>query len=95
MKVKVEEYGYWKNKGFVIFEITNLKEKELNFLKNSLKKLKEKFKIKEDVLYIKVFHEKEFFPFKSEEAKIKPTNFISREEIEMTYFLLGLLEDMD
>jgi hypothetical protein len=39
--------------------------------------------------------QKEFFPFKSNESKIKEDDFISREEIEMNLFLSSFLEDMD
>ena len=40
-----------------------------------------------------IFPEK-IFPFKTEEAKLKPDDFIAREEIEMGFFITGLLEDM-
>ena len=45
------------------------------------------------ILFDVVFPEK-IFPFKTEEAKLKPDDFIAREEIEMGFFITGLLEDM-
>ena len=45
-------------------------------------------------LVFKNYFDEEIFPFKSLESKLKIEDFKAREEIEMTFFLTSLLEDI-
>ncbi|MCL2688168.1 MAG: hypothetical protein FWE58_06495 [Methanobrevibacter sp.] len=98
MKVKVENYGSSdkidvedKNMGFVTYKVTELDSDSLKFLKGNLEG---KIKVTDDALFITIFYDDEFFPFHTNEAKVKINDFIAREEIEMNVFLSSFLEDM-
>lgn len=92
LKVKIAEYGYSDEyeRYYVTYHVTELD-------KNTLKKLKERLEdptvVKHDDIYLTVYFEERFYPFKSEEAQRNPEDFLAREELEMTAYLLGLLED--
>jgi hypothetical protein len=49
--------------------------------------------VKCDDLYLTVYFDEKFYPFRSEEAQRNPEDFLTREELEMTAYLLDLLED--
>ncbi len=92
LKVKIAEHGYSSEykKFYVTYQVTELD-------KNILKKLKERLEdpavVKCDDLYLTVYFEERFYPFRSEESKRNPEDFMFREELEMTAYLLDLLED--
>lgn len=92
MIVKVEDYGITDDDmHYVTYRASDLDEKSLNYLNDNL----EGDTIIEDgTLLLNIFYSKKFFPFGSEDAKFNIDDFIKREEIEMTYFLSGFLEDM-
>ena len=92
LKVDIAEYGYsheYKSY-YVTYQVTKLDN-------DSLRKLKERLEdpvvVKCDDLYLTVYFEERFYPFKSEEAQSSPADFLAREELEMTAYLLDLLED--
>lgn len=92
LKVKIAEYGYSKEykRYYVTYQVTELDA-------NSLRKLKERLEdpvmVKCNDLYLTVYFEERFYPFKSEESKNNPADFLAREELEMTAYLLDLLEE--
>lgn len=92
MEVKVEDYGITDDEmHYVTYRASGLDEKALNYLNNNL----EGDTILENgTLIMNVYYSKKFFPFGSDDAKFNIEDFIKREEIEMTYFLSGFLEDM-
>ncbi|MGZ7044070.1 MAG: DUF5750 family protein [Methanobacterium sp.] len=91
MKVKIIDYGLSKDsKYFVTYRIYDINQDWLTKLKN---RVEDKMKIKDGELYITVYFQKDFFPFASDESSCRMEDFISREEIEMTAYLLGILED--
>jgi Family of unknown function (DUF5750) len=92
LKVKIAEYGYSKEykRYYVTYQVTELDT-------NSLRKLEERLEdpvmVKCNDLYLTVYFEERFYPFKSEESKNNPADFLAREELEMTAYLLDLLEE--
>jgi hypothetical protein len=56
-------------------------------------KLEDPVVVKSGDLFITVYFEEMYYPFKSEEAQVNPEDFIAQEELEMTAYLLDLLED--
>jgi len=92
MLVKVTDYGYsddLKNY-YVVYKVSGLNNQELNKLKDHLE---DPAIIKCEELYFTVYYEEKFFPFHTEDSKKHPEDFIARDEIEMTAYLLDLLED--
>ncbi len=92
MKVNVSDYGFEaeKNLNFVKYRVYGL---DPDAQKKLMDALEEETEIFSGDLIITVYFEKEYFPFGSDEAKIRMDDFIAREEIEMTVFLSSVLED--
>jgi hypothetical protein len=92
MKVNVSDYGFEaeKNLNYVKYQVSGL---DSTSQKKLMDNLEEETEIAADDLIITVYFEKEYFPFGSEEAKIRMDDFLAREEIEMTVFLSSVLED--
>ncbi len=92
LKVKIVEQGFSEEykSYYVTYKVNNLDEEELKKLKE---RLEDPVVIKCDDLFLTVYFEEKFYPFKSEESKINPEDFLAREELEMTAYLLDLLED--
>lgn len=90
--VKVVEYGFSKEyeSYYVTYQVLNLDQEELNKLKEHLE---DPIAVKGGDLFLTVYFEEKFYPFKSKEAQINPEDFIAREELEMTAYILGVLED--
>lgn len=92
MQVKITDYGVSKKSGkyYVIYQVTKIDEETSNKIKE---RVEEKIKDESGVLYLTVYFDEKYFPFKSDDAKLVPSDFISREEIEMTAYLISILED--
>lgn len=92
MQVKVLNYGRLEdsNKYFVTYRIFDINKKTLNKLKDLIK---DEFKVKSEELLLTVYFDEEYFPFGSDESKYRRQDFVAREEIEMTAYLLSILED--
>ncbi len=92
LKVKITEYGYLKeyNSYYVTYQVTNLDLDTLNRLKE---RLEDPAVIKCEDLFITMHFEEKYYPFGSEESKRNPEDFLAREELEMTAYLVDLLED--
>ncbi len=91
MDIKIMDYGMGDDTCFILYNVGGLTPDQLEFLNNNLD---DETQIIDGNLILKTKFEKEFFPFKSNESKIKQEDFISREEIEMCMFLASFLEDM-
>lgn len=92
MDVKIVDYGVSlpSQRYYVIYRVTELDHE-------TRKKLEERVEEdttseKEDLL-IKIYFDEKYYPLGSQEAQYKLEDFIAREEIEMTAYLTGLLED--
>lgn len=92
MQVKIAEYGFSDDYGscYVTYHVSDLDLETLNKLKE---RLEDPVEIRCDDLYLTTYFEEEYFPFRSEESKKNPEDFIAREELEMTAYLLDILED--
>jgi hypothetical protein len=92
MLVKIVEKGFSEEYDgyYVTYQISNLDKKEINKLKE---RLEDPVEESNDYLHITIYFEEKFYPFKSEEAQRNPEDFLSREELEMTAYLIDLLED--
>ena len=91
MIVRISDYGDEEGRKFVDYEVRDLSLDQINYLNENLV---EKNDIEGDILRIRMFFEDELYPFQSEVSKFRLDDFIAREEIEMTIFLSGFLEDM-
>lgn len=97
MLVKVVDYGKKESDdekvddlNYVKYKVSGLDE---DSQKRLIKALDEETEIVSGYLIITVYYNKEYFPFGSDDAAIKPEDFIARDEIEMTVFLSAVLEE--
>lgn len=92
MNVKIKDYGISPDcqKYYVKSKVSAIDNETLHKL---LKRLKDELEVKSGKLYITVYFDEEYFPFRSHEAKDKPEDFKTREEIEMMAYLSSILED--
>jgi len=91
MKVKITDYGLSGNsKYFVNYKVFDIDKDTLNKLKE---RIEDEMKVESGELVLTVYFDEGYFPFGSEESKYRTQDFIEREEIEMTAYLLGILED--
>ena len=92
MMVKITDDGDENSKKFVEYNVLGLSSAQMKFLNDNLD---EKTSIDEDIFKVKMYFDEEVYPFQSEAAKIRVEDFIAREEIEMSFFLSGFLDDME
>ena len=92
MMVKIADQGFSEEyqSYYVTYQVTNLDSETLKKLKE---RLEDPIIIKGDELFLTVYFEERFYPFRSEESKRNPEDFLAREELEMTAYLLDLMED--
>lgn len=92
MRVKVFDYGFDEGacRNYVKYRVSGLDPESIAKLQ---KRLEEDTEIEGDDMIITVYYEREYYPFGSEEARIRMEDFIAREEIEMTVFLTSVLQD--
>ncbi len=92
MKVKIVGYGISESskKYYVTYEITDIDEESIDKLKSHVE---EELSCKSGNLYLTMYFDEEYYPFRSEESKYRMEDFIAREEIEMWAYLTSLLED--
>ncbi len=92
MKVEVSDYGFKKElkKYFMTYRVGDINQEWLRKLKS---RIEDELKEKAGELFITVYFDGDYFPLASQESTIMREDFIAREEIEMTAYLLGLLED--
>lgn len=92
LMVKIIDYGFSDSlkSYYVTYRVTGLTGEEFNKLKDLLK---DPVMIKENELYLNVYFEEEYYPFGTEDSKNRLEDYLVREEIEMTAYLLDLLED--
>lgn len=92
MKVKIADFGYSErmNKFYVNYNVSDIKETDLNKL---TERLEEDTVEKSGELSFNVYFDKKFYPFHTEESKKRLDDYIAREEIEMTAYLVDLLEE--
>jgi Family of unknown function (DUF5750) len=92
LHVKVTDYGYSDSlkSYYVIYKVSGLSNQELHKLKD---RLEDPAFVRCEELYLTVYFEEDFYPFHTEESKKHPEDFIANEEIEMTAYILDILEE--
>jgi len=92
LKVKIAEYGFSDEyqSHYVTYQVTNLDSQSLKQLEE---RLEDPAVIRGEDLYITIYFEEKYYPLGSEESLRNPEDFLAREELEMTAYLLDLLED--
>jgi hypothetical protein len=92
MKVKIVDYGVSGNskKYYVTYKITDIDEESIIKLQN---RVEEELSCKSGELYLTMYFDEDYYPFKSDESKYRTEDFVAREEIEMWAYLVSLLED--
>jgi hypothetical protein len=98
LNVKIIDYGFsdsLKISGslksyYVTYRVTGLTKEDLNQLEGLLE---DPVTVKDNELYLNVYFEKEYYPFGTEDSQTRLEDYLAREEIEMTAYLLDLLED--
>ena len=92
MQVKIIDYGLLKDskKYYVKYRVFDINENTLNKLKD---RVEDKLEVKSGELFLTVYFDEGYFPFGSDESKFRRHDFIAREEIEMTAYLVSILED--
>lgn len=90
MLVEVYDYGKDSDDYYVVYRVKELSEAEQIKLKSLVEGTTE---IKDGYLFITNHFEEKYFPFGSQASKMRPDDFVAREEIEMTVYLTSLLED--
>lgn len=92
MDVKIVDYGVSlpSQRYYVTYRVTGIDPETRKKLDERVEE--ETTSEKEDLI-IKIYFEEKYYPLGSQEAQYKLEDFIAREEIEMTAYLTGLLED--
>ncbi|SCG86789.1 DUF5750 family protein [Methanobacterium congolense] len=92
MDVKIVDYGVSmpSQRYYVTYRVTGIDPETRKKLEERVEE--ETTSEKEDLI-IKIYFEEKYYPLGSQEAQYKLEDFIAREEIEMTAYLTGLLED--
>ncbi|MEG3225212.1 MAG: hypothetical protein BME94_06785 [Methanobacteriales archaeon Met13] len=92
MKVKIVDYGFSEdfNKYYITYQVQGLDSDELAQLQL---RLEDPLVLKGDQLYLTTHFAEEFYPLRSIDAQEKMEDYLAREEIEMTAYLLDVLTD--
>lgn len=90
MLVEVYDFGNNSDDYYVVYRVKGLSGEEQKKLNS---KVDGTVELKGGDFYITNHYEQKYFPFGSKAAKMRPEDFIAREEIEMTVYLTSLLED--
>ncbi len=92
MEVKITDYGLSEDpkKYYVKYRVFGIDKGTLDKLEN---KIEDKTEVKSGELVITIYFDEGYFPFGSDESRYRRQDFIAREEIEMTAYLLSILED--
>jgi len=92
MDVKIVDYGVSmpSQRYYVTYRVTELDHETRKKLEE---RVEEETTLEKEDLLIKIYFEEKYYPLGSQEAQYKLEDFIAREEIEMTAYLTGLLED--
>ena len=92
LQVKITDYGFSDSlkRYYVTYYVTGLEQEDFSKL---TQRLEDPVMVKGNEIYLNVYFEKEFYPFGTEDAKSRMDDYVAREEIEMTAYLVDLLEE--
>lgn len=93
MEVKIVDYGVSEefNKYFITYQVKGLSSDEIALLQS---RMEDPLVVKCDELYLTTFFDENYYPFHSADAQQRMDDYIAREEIEMTAYILDLLEEI-
>jgi hypothetical protein len=92
LKVKITDYGFSDSlkRYYVTYHVTGLDDEDFS---NLISRLEDPVMVKGNEIYLNVYFEEDYYPFGTEDSKSRLEDYLAREEIEMTAYLLDLLED--
>ncbi|WP_286472523.1 DUF5750 family protein [Methanobacterium sp. CWC-01] len=92
MEVKIVDYGFSEEfeKYYITYQVKGLNPGEIAQLQV---KVEDPLVVKCDELYLTTFFHGDYYPFHSADAKDRMEDYIAREEIEMTAYILDLLDE--
>lgn len=91
-RVKITDYGFSDslNRYYVTYHVTDLNDEDFSKLTQHLE---DPIMVRGNEIYLNVYFEKDYYPFGNEDSKSRLEDYLAREEIEMTAYLLDLMED--
>jgi Family of unknown function (DUF5750) len=92
MEIKIVDYGLSEEfkKYYITYQVKGLSTDEIGRLQI---KVEDPLVVKCDELYLTTFFDEAYYPFHSADAKQRMEDYIAREEIEMTVYILDLLDE--
>ncbi len=92
LQVKITDYGFSNslNRYYVTYHVSGLEEGDLSKL---AQRLQDPVVVKGNEIFLNVYFEGNYYPFSTEDSKSRMEDYIAREEIEMTAYILDLLND--
>ncbi|MDI6643756.1 MAG: hypothetical protein QME14_01760 [Methanobacteriaceae archaeon] len=92
MKVEVVDYGYSEVSGryFVKYRIYNINSR---IKQKIIENLEEEFEEVNNDLFLIMYFNEQYYPFKSREASERFDDYRAREEIEMTAYISSVLDE--
>lgn len=92
LKVKITDYGFSDSlkRYYVTYHVIGLTDEDFGKLTLLLK---DPIMVRGNDIYLNIYFEKDYYPFGTEDSKKRLEDYMAREEIEMTAYLLDLLED--
>jgi hypothetical protein len=92
MEVKIVDYGVSEEfeKYYITYQVKGLNSQEIAQLQV---RLEDPLVVKCDELYLTTLFDEDYYPFHTADARARMEDYIAREEIEMTAYILDLLEE--
>lgn len=92
MEVKIVDYGVSEEfeKYYITYQVNGLSSDEIAQLQV---KLEDPLVVKCDELFLTTLFDEDYYPFRSADAQARMEDYIAREEIEMTAYIVDLLEE--
>ena len=91
LQVKIIDYGFSEGlkRYFITYHITGLGNDDFSKL---IHRLEDPVMVKGNEIFLNVYFDKEYYPFGTSDSQNRFEDYQAREEIEMTAYLLELLE---
>ncbi len=92
LNVKITDKGFSNSlkQYYVTYHVTGLEDEDFDKL---IKQLEDPMIVKGNEIYLNVYFQKDLYPFSTIDSQNRLEDYMAREEIEMTAYLLGLLEE--
>jgi len=92
LQVKITDYGFSHSlkRYYVTYHVTGLTDEDFAKLTQVLE---DTIMVRGNEIYLNVYFEEEYYPFGADDSKNRLEDYQAREEIEMTAYILDLLEN--